>query len=361
MVSEHQIKRDGDVFIAQHRSDPKLDARVDAEWTEAKDNDIHAPWEDLIAAIVSDDITEHIDIDSHYQLGSVDAETAVQNLASEIDEVESTQHAQALLECLQEEQVIEEDDDGEIVLFENVDGSASNSKYLYNWAAAMDMARTKIDQQIKRAEDLEEQLQRDLKEIDGLGEDFVDEDPQEQLGKVKQKMRALGGAEDSVPDPATLSPSEQNEYTQYKRTFQIARQRQRIKEQFTIDQSSERTPEPMEGQIQNFQELKQAFIEYEKHIRTTIRTNRWQKNNVGEMLDGLIDMMSGIAMLDQSLEEMDHNDIDEQLEELTSPVQETYEVGSEITEGEEDEEVEQAVDSKVENADPEGFDEHYQN
>lgn len=345
MAPEYDISDGGDFHIAHHRDDPKKDARIDREWTEEKDDEIYAPWEELVAAILHEDITEHVDVSSQSQMGSVESGKAAQNLVSEVDEIESTEHAEALLETLRQEQIVEEKDD-EVVLFENVSGEPENSNFLYNWAAAMQLARVKIEDQIERARELDEQLQEDLEEITDIGEDFVEEDPQEQINRLDQKFRALGDGE-GVPDPQTLSPTERQEYNQYKRTLQIARSRKRIQEQYTIE-GGDQTDIDMQGEIENFQHLHQAFSEYEKQLRTMIRTNKWRNTNVGTMLDGLIDMIGGIAMLDQGMEDMSHDEIENTLNELTDSRDQAYEAGTEINDGKYDERVEEEVEEQGE-------------
>ena len=350
MRQEYQIEQDEETHILQHREDPLKDVRIDAEWTQEKDDDVYAPWEELIAAIVSDDITSHVDVSTHSQLGSVEAAKAAKNLVSSVEEVESEEHAKALLEVLLQEDIIDEDDD-EVVLFRNVSGGAENPNYLYNWAAAMSMARSKIDEQIERAKELDEQLKEDLEQIEGIGEEFVQEDPQQQIDRIDQKMRALGEDNHEVPHPQDLSPAEQREYQQYKRTLMIARSRHRIQQNFTVEQGGDNVPpeEVMQGEIQNFQELQQAFVEYERMLRRTIRFNKWNNSNVGELLDGLIDMMSGITMIDQDMEEMSPEEIDETLKEMRSDRDTAYEAGHEIDQ-EIDEEASDQDKQEFENA-----------
>lgn len=346
MAPEYEISDGGDFHIAHHRADPKKDARIDREWTEEKDDEIYAPWEELVAAILNDDITKHVDISSQSQMGSVGSDKATQNLVSEIDDIESKEHAKALLEALQQEQVVEWNND-EVVLFDNISGDPENPNFLYNWAAAMQLARAKIEDQIERARELDEQLQKDLEEIHVIGKDFVEEDPDEQLQRLDQKFEALGDGE-GVPDPETLSQSERREYNQYQRTFQIARSRKRIQERYTVEGGEVAgTDDVMQGQIENFQHLHQAFSEYEKQLRTMIRTNKWRNQNVDTMLDGLIDMISGIGMLDQSMEDMSHEDIENTLDELTDSRDQAYEAGKDITDGVKDEKVEEELEGQT--------------
>lgn len=357
MAQKYQIEQSGEYYIAHHRDDPLNDVRIDSEWTEEKDDDIRAPWEDLIAAIVSDDITNHIDVSTHHQMGSVGIETAVRNLADKVEEIESEEHADALIHCLLDEGIIDREGD-EVVLFQNVSGGADNPNYLYNWAAAIEMARSKIDDQIERAKELDEQLQKDLSEIEDIGQDFVQEDPQEQLERINQKMRSLGDDDGEVPDPDTLSSTEYKEYQQYKRTFQIARSRKRIQERYTVEWNKEGVPdmnELMQGEIQNFQELKQAFIEYEQQLRTTIRANKWRSTNVEKMLDGLIDMIGGIAMLDQGMEDMSHDEIDQALAEMTDSRDQAYDAGRDLTKDVDEEERVESIESQAEDEFQESF------
>lgn len=343
MPQEYHFEQGEDVHIAQHRDNPLNDVRIDSEWTKEKDDDVIAPWEELIAAIVSDDITSHVDVSSQSQLGSVNFEKATQNLIESIDIIESKEHANALIECLLQEGIVDQDGE-DVVLFRNVSGSAENPNYLYNWAAAMNMARSKIDDQIERAKKLDEQLNKDLEQIEGIGKEFVQEDPQEQINRVDQKLRALGENNNKVPrSPQDLPPAEENEFRQYKRTLMVAQSRKRIQENFTVDQKQENvsTEEIMQGEIQNFQELQQAFVEYERMLRKTIRFNKWNNSNVGELLDGLIDMMSGITMVDQQMEDMSPEEMDEALQEMRDHRDQAYDAGREI-----DEEIDDEIDEE---------------
>lgn len=346
MAPEYDINSDGDFHIAQHRDDPLKDAKIETEWTQEKDDEIYAPWEELVAAMLGDDITKHVDVSSHQQTGSVESEKAAENLVEEIDEIETREHAEALLATLRDKDIIEEDGD-EVVLFRDVSGEADNPYALYNWAAAMELARVKIEDQIERAKKLDEQLQDDLDDITDIGRDFVEEDPQEQINRLDQKFNALGDGE-GVPDPEKLDPNERREYNQYLQSLQIARSRKRIQEQYTIEEGEGTDIKTMQGEIENFQHLHQAFSEYEKQLRTMIRANKWRHNNVGDMLDGLIDMIGGITMLDQAMGDMGPEEIEDTLNELTEPKDQAYNAGSEITEDIEDEEVEQAVEGKDE-------------
>ena len=202
-----------------------------------------------------------------------------------MDEIESTEHAEALLETLRQEKIVEKKRD-KIVALKNVSDQPENPNYLYNWAAAMQLTRVKIEDQIERARELDKQLQEDLEDIQSIGAEFVEEDPQE-----------------------------------------------RIPEQYTIEQGKP-TDVNIQAEIENFQHLQQALMEFETQLRTIIQTNKWQNKKVGTMLDGLIDMISEIAMLDQGIEEMSHDKIENTLGELTDSKDQAYEAGEQITDGE---------------------------
>ena len=64
------------------------------------------------------------------------------------------------------------------------------------------------------------------------------------------------------------------------------------------------------------------------------------------MLDGLIDMISEIAMLDQGIEEMSHDKIENALGELTDSKDQAYEAGEQITDGEQDEQVQEELEGQ---------------
>ncbi len=278
------------------KDDPAKD-QIDEKWTEERDDEIHAPWEELVAAILHEGITEHVDVSSQSQMGCVESDKAAQNLVSEVDEIESTEHAEALLETLRQEKIIEKKGD-KIVALRNVSDQPENPNYLYNWAAAMQLARVKIEDQIERARELDKQLQEDLEDIQSIGAEFVEEDPQE-----------------------------------------------RIPEQYTIEQGKP-TDVNIQAEIENFQHLQQALMEFETQLRTIIQTNKWQNKKVGTMLDGLIDMISEIAMLDQGIEEMSHDKIENTLGELTDSKDQAYEAGEQITDGEQDEQVQEELEGQ---------------
>jgi len=332
MTPQYDFDNGGEVHIAHHRSNPKKDVRIDASWVTPKDDEVFAPWEDLVAAILSEDITGYIDVSSRESLGTVDIDQACQNLidAANIDIIENERHARALVECLVKEDIVEEDGD-EIVLFQNVSATEmDNPNFLYNWAAAMDMVRGKIEQQIDRAEKLEERMNSKLEDIQAIGSEFVQKSPQEQIDRVDQRLRSLGENNGEVPrNPSELPADEYNEYQQLTNTYRIARSRLKIQNNATIENPNEFEqvdPEDvMQGQIQNFQQLQQAFVEYERTLRMAIEYNEWNDHGITELLDGLVDMLSGIAQIDQSLDEESPEEIDETLKEIRSNTQSAYE------------------------------------
>lgn len=355
MTSEYDFDERGGVRIAHHRDDPKKDVQIDASWVTPEDDEIFAPWEDLVAAILSEDITGYIDVSSRDSVGTVDIDQACANLvdAAHIDMVENDRHARALIECLIEEDIVEETD-GEIVLFRNVSATEmENPNFLYNWAAAMEMVRGKIEQQIDRAEKLEERMNQKLEDIQGIGDDIIQRSPQEQIDRVDQRLRALGEDNDKVPrNPEELPSEEYREFQQLQKTYRIARSRFKIRDNATIETTGEVDVDPevlMQGQIDNFQQLQQAFVEYERTLRMAIEYNEWNDHGISELLDGLVEMLSGIAQIDQSLEDESPEEMDETLQELRSDAQTAYEGKQELEETNEDpenkaEEVEEAMD-----------------
>jgi len=40
--------------------DSTKDIQIDKKWTEIKEDEIYAPWEELVAAILTEDITERL-------------------------------------------------------------------------------------------------------------------------------------------------------------------------------------------------------------------------------------------------------------------------------------------------------------
>lgn len=329
MATKYDFDREDGVRIARHHSDPKKDVRLDASWVTPEPDEVFAPWEDLVATIMSEDITSYIDVSDGESVGTVDVDQACQNLVSGTDVIENERHARALIECFIEEDIVKKDGD-EIVLFQNVSATEmDNPNFLYNWAAAMQMVRGKIEQQIDRAEKLEEQMNEKLEDIVTIGTDFIDMDPDEQIQRAKKRLQALGD-DDRVPrNPEELPPAEQRKYQDLRRTVRIARSRKNIQDNVTIEKSGDmERVDPgvlIQGQIENFQQLQQAFVEYERTLRLAIEYNEWNDHGISDLLDGLVDMLSDIARIDQSLDDQSTDEFADYLEEFSADAEEAYE------------------------------------
>lgn len=297
------------------------DIQINSEWNQERNNDIFAPWEELIRAIIDDDITRCTDVPDHQHFGSIALETATENLYKNIDEIESREHATAMIKTLLEKDIIDKNDK-EVVLFQDISGELENPNHLYNWAAAAEMCRNKIDEQVKRAEKLDKQLLSDLEQIDSTGQEFAKFPPREQIDRIDQKIRTLGKDPEEVPrNPEELSPAEQRKFNQYKRTFMIARIRKRLHDIFFHQSRANHvTEKTLPVRIRNVRELEQTFVEYERILRRAIQFNKWNNENVKELLSALIDVMNEFKRFDQNIDIRSLEKMDETLLEITESI-----------------------------------------
>lgn len=324
MSRVYTVHRDGDLFIAQHRSDPSKNVRVNPDWVTTEEDNIYAPWEDIIHSIVSEDLTQYVDISSTGQSASIPLDLACENMVSS-GIAESEAHARGVLECLDKEDILEIENDN-VVLFTNPTGENAKRAAIYNWAAVVEAATNKIEDQIERAEKMDEQLQKKLEQIDDIGPSVGQtKDAQEQINEIYRELKSLDSDAETVHDidPTDLPPDKQNRYHSLKRSFRIAQSRQKIGANETVDLQGEDIDEWMSNRIGNFKELRQAFYEYQKDLRTVVAYKEWNNNNVADLLDNLVDMISGVALIDQSIQDQNHEEFASQVEAMAEEVEES--------------------------------------
>lgn len=120
---------------------------VSDEWAQKKDDEIYAPWEELIKGMLKNDPTN---------LEGLDPEVATTNLAEEVDDIKGKQHAKAIIETLQEKNIIQEEKDHKLVLLPEISVYPNNNLHLYNWAALFQYIRDKINKLLGHIEDIED-------------------------------------------------------------------------------------------------------------------------------------------------------------------------------------------------------------
>lgn len=282
--------------------DPIKDIAIDGTWTEEKDNEICAPWEKLITAIID----ENSDVLNQFPIGNLKFDKAAQTLDSEVDEIESIEQAKALLEALCRNEIIGKKGN-DIILFKNGSGEPENRFLLYNLAAAIQLIRTKIDRKIYRINNICNAIHENKDRHGIYGEKQVNVELVDEIEHLNQIKRTLG------------------EYEKQLRT--------------TIQTNKYDHENTIEREYQNIS------INIIAGIKTLDqRTNDMNPYNIKSTVNSLSDIVentNGMGIQDTAMEDMSHEEIENILNELTDSRDQTYEAGKQITDEPKDEHVEE--------------------
>jgi hypothetical protein len=339
---EYEIERDGDDYVAIHERDRRKNVRIDGEWTEKEMDSVYAPWEGIIHSLVQSNPMDVLDVDSTTQEGKIDIEEACKQMIAD-GVAENEDHARGIVETLVDQDVFELSD-GKIVLFVNPSDVTSNKDYLFNWAAVIEATADRIEAQIDRAREMDQTLQKRLDDAKSDRDIQVEsKDPQTQINEINRKLQSLGDPNtNEVPPPEEMSREDQIQYKHLRRKSRIARSRRRFTEGQMINTTQADPEEVMSRGIENFEELLVGFDEYHEEIRTSIALEMWNDEDIVDLLDGLVDMLGHVALLDQSMEEESHDEFVSTMNDLSDESEATVEPVQNLQEKQDEEEREQA-------------------
>lgn len=321
----YQVESDDDGYRAIHETDRRKNVRVSQEWTEKEMDSVYAPWEDIIHSLVKSNPMDVLNVDAQMQEGKIEIDTACQQMVAD-DVAENEDHARAIIETLVNQEIFELSD-GEVVLFVDPTDVTSKKDYIFNWAAVIEATADRIEAQIDRAREMDQTLQKRLEDAESDRDVSVEsKDPQKQINEIHRRIQSLGDPDtNEVPEPKEMSREDQMEYKHLRRKSRIARSRMRFTQGEVLDTTQADPKEVMSRGIENFEELLVGFDEYHEEIRTSIALEMWNDDNIVQLLDGLVDMLGHVALLDKSMEEESHGEFISELDSLADTSQETLE------------------------------------
>lgn len=290
--------------------------QIDSEWTELKDDSVYAPWEKLITAIID----ENSDVLNQFPIGNLKFDKAAQTLDSEVDEIESIEHAEALLEALCRNKIIGKKDNN-IILFKNRSGEPEIQFLLYNLAAAIQLICTKIQRNTSNIADNNVIIQKN-KEHGIYGEEQANIELADEIEDLNQIHRAF------------------NEYEKQLRT--------------TI-----RANLYDHGNVSG-KEYQNILINILAGIKTLDqRANDMNPHNIKSTVNSLSDIIenTNIGIQDTDMVDMSHEEIENILNELTDSRDKTYQAGEEITDEAKDDQVEEEFEGQTKEAFADNFEE----
>ncbi|ELY65906.1 hypothetical protein [Natrinema versiforme] len=314
-----RIESDGREFViadpVNQTDDP---VRLDARWIEG--DDIEGEWERAIRAIIKTDLLGSMELKEGN--GRIDRRRAIETLASASDEdgdiVTSEQQAEALLEFLADEDILDLQG-GQVVMLRNPSDNPEeiNGRMILNWAAAIDACVEKISETIDRVDSAKEKLENRMADID-QSSGKIDE----HLEETAQELKSLGTGAGVPKDPSTLPEEERERFTQLKRKL-IYHKKMKEADQENLAEKVESGADRLADNIEMLESAKMTLGNKREQVRTQAlkkQTFPDEAMNIVDNMGELTTQLAGVGGFEEELENTADHELDSMADDILSDI-----------------------------------------
>ncbi|MGQ3413019.1 hypothetical protein ACT4ML_12245 [Natrinema sp. LN54] len=314
-----RIESDGREFViadpVNQTDDP---VRLDARWIEG--DDIEGEWERAIRAIIKTDLLGSMELKEGN--GRIDRRRAIETLASASDEegdiVTSEQQAEALLEFLAHEDILDLQG-GQVVMLRNPSDNPEeiNGRMILNWAAAIDACVEKISETIDRVDGAKEKLENRMADID-QSSGKIDE----HLEETAQELKSLGTGAGVPKDPSTLPEEERERFKQLKRKL-IYHKKMKEADQENLAEKVESGADRLADNIEMLESAKTTLGNKREQVRTQAlkkQTFPDEAMNIVDNMGELTTQLAGVGGFEEELENTADHELDSMADDILSDI-----------------------------------------
>ena len=296
-----RIESDGTEYVIANPVNQTADpVHLKASWIEG--DDIEGEWERAVRAIIKTDLLGSMELKEGN--GRIDRRQAIETLAAADDEdgaiVTSRQQAEALLEFLADEDIIELQG-GQVVMLRNPSDSpeAVSGRMILNWAAAIDACVEKISETIDRVDSAKEKLET---RMDDVPQDSGKID--EHLRETAQELKSLGSGAGVPQDPSALSADERERFQQLKRKL-IFHKKMKTADGVNLAKKVESGADQLADNIEMLESAKATLSTKREEVRTQAlkkQTFPDEAMNIVDNMGELTTQLAGVGGIEEEIE-----------------------------------------------------------
>ncbi len=341
MAQKYEFKRiesDGKQYVIANPVNQTAEpVRLSAHWIEG--DDIEGEWERAVRAIIKTDLLGSMELKEGN--GRIDRRQAIKTLAEASDNngaiVTSKQQAEALLEFLASENIIELQG-GQVIMLRNPTDNPEdiNGRMILNWAAAIDACVEKITETIDRVDSAKEKLENRIDDVQ-QGSGKIDE----RLTETAQELRSLGEGSGVPQDPSELPAEERERFQQLKRKL-IYHQKMKEADSVNLAKKVENGANKLADNIEMLESAKTTLGNKREQVRTQAlkkQTFPDEAMNIVDNMGELTTQLAGVGGIEEAVENTPDHEMASMVDGVLGDIDGVGQTvkqaaGEEITEGE---------------------------
>lgn len=301
---------DGKEYVIAESDGPDAEPiRVRADWIDR--DDMEGKWEQLIKQVVQPETIDEIDIaDGH---GGISRREAVDALAgSQADGetlVSSEEQADALLEYLASEGILDVEGNDLVLFRDPNDVDSLGGAALMNWAALMSAVIESIDDHLDRIDDAKDRFEETLETLQ-----TEQTDSNENLSKTAQRLQNLGPGQ-GVPNPEDLDEEERRQYERLKEHYLYLRNMEKAREQNIIENVNAGTEE-MALAMEKLEKARSVYEDFHADIRKAAVQDNIFPEEAMQFVENAGNLITDLTNVDEdTADDIDHTELDEMIQE----------------------------------------------
>lgn len=323
---------EGDNYVIAEPKDGNEDpVRLDTKWVEK--DDVEAGWERPIGALIKSDLLSDMDLKDGN--GEISRKQAVETLAEAGTEdgdpiVTSETQAEALIDYLGSEGIVNiKDDDDSVLLLQDPEATENPDMYI-NWAAGIDACVDKIEETEDRIEAAKNKLQSRL--------DDMEKDPgaiEEKIRETAQELKFLGDGE-GVPDPNNLPAEKEQKYNRLKEKLVYHKKMKEVVNTDVTDSVEEGT-QKLADSLDMLNSAKQALMSKQEGFRLVALQGKEVPDGAHQIVENmgsLATALAGVGDVDEKADNMSHEEVEDTVGEILEEIEPATDEMDKITEEE---------------------------